>query len=583
MSVTGNYNDRWRGLDNLQSGTPFGKKVEEQQFKDLWEMANVTLPKLLQDDSRSDDAIYNAMSKRKQFRQLKNEQTYCRKEYEEYKKHVKVLQSRLIWGANRADKCLIPSPPDSRYVDREAATFKALLSQPQLKTCDEPWDITLSPEDLHRVYHAFVVSMRAMKELGKKRVGPFYRVNHGPVQIWGHKMHPGLVFRLAPRDQVETELKKNQELRQFVRNHGLTFIKVPKCTSIPYQGAEQIYIETRVKGVILNINAFWSNLVVEYLKPDVNQDFKNHVREIVRQMACLVGKFPFAITGSNGGLVNFPYVDQDLNAIFATCIYSDSTSFGKKFTSDDRTNALKNLVTLFPLNSLLNAGVVKEFPDFPIPESLNERVQGQHKIYAFRQNWAELHIPLNAPAAAPAPQVLSPPAAASVETEILVRLPSPLAHGHMLSICGNGAGLDWDHRAPLFKIDERTFVYRFRGSPGDIEYKILCDGTWETGGNHRAEAGKKTEIVPNLSLPKPTTVITVNGGPSDNMTIRGQGIKALSWDKGQPMTYADGRWTFVTDEPCEIFEFKILKNGAWQQGDNGIAVFNEETEINPTF
>ena len=332
-------------------------------------------------------------------------------------------------------------------------------------------------------------------------------------------------------------------------------------------------------------------VVLHYLQPGATVEMKSKLCEIVRQMACLLGNFPYRIN-QEAEVVNFPYVGRDLSTLYPTCIYSDG--FGREFNRFDRAQALNTLMALFPLTSILNESIVKECPDHPIPEKVKDRFQG-HKVWNIFK-WEEEGIPLKSLHAVPTSisflqklpataALLAQPyqAPAPIETEILIRLPHVLARGHSLSICGNGAGLDWDHRAPLFKIDDLTYVYRFTGSAGNCEYKILCDGTWETGGNHLVEAGKKTEIIPNLSLPKPTTGITVNGGPSDNMTIRGQGIKALSWEKGQPMTYAMGRWTFVTDEPCEIFEFKILKNGVWQQGDNGIAVFNEETEINPKF
>lgn len=165
-----------------------------------------------------------------------------------------------------------------------------------------------------------------------------------------------------------------------------------------------------------------------------------------------------------------------------------------------------------------------------------------------------------------------------------IRVKCELAPGHSLTIRGNGAGLNWDAGVPLEKIDIETYVYRFYGSTNPfVDFKVMLDDqTWEEGSNHRVECGKQTDIIPNLTLPKPFTLITVNGGPNDDLYIRGNRA-GLNWERGQKMKYERDKWTFETDQR-EGFQFKVLKRDKdWEQGDNRFAVFNTELAYTPKF
>ena len=170
-----------------------------------------------------------------------------------------------------------------------------------------------------------------------------------------------------------------------------------------------------------------------------------------------------------------------------------------------------------------------------------------------------------------------------ITTEIRVKCELP--RGHILTIRGKSAGLNWGKGIPLTKVDNQTYVYRYLGRTDPlIECKIMLDDqTWEEGSNHFVEQGKQVEIIPQLSLPKPSTLITVYGGPNDDLYIRGDG-PGLNWEKGQKMKYANSKWTFESDQRCEPFEFKVLKQDKeWEQGDNSFAIFNTELAYTPKF
>jgi hypothetical protein len=173
---------------------------------------------------------------------------------------------------------------------------------------------------------------------------------------------------------------------------------------------------------------------------------------------------------------------------------------------------------------------------------------------------------------------------ASESTEIRIKCQVP--SGHHLTIRGEGGDLKWGEGKPLEKIGEDTYVYRITGSKGNIEYKILFDDLgWESCPNHTVEAGKSTEITPDLKIPK-TPLITVSYNGNGQLFIRGTG-PGMNWVKGVAMKKVGvGMFAFEGPNDANDFEFKFLIDddiNRWSQGEDFKFSKGKTTHFVPRF
>lgn len=80
-------------------------------------------------------------------------------------------------------------------------------------------------------------------------------------------------------------------------------------------------------------------------------------------------------------------------------------------------------------------------------------------------------------------------------------------------------------------------------------------------------------------------VVKCNCGFPNNLYIRGEGIKELSWDQGTLMkcTKAD-EWVWETDSPFNKAQFKVLINDKWYEvGDNHVIDCGKSFTLQPRF
>lgn len=89
--------------------------------------------------------------------------------------------------------------------------------------------------------------------------------------------------------------------------------------------------------------------------------------------------------------------------------------------------------------------------------------------------------------------------------------------------------------------------------------------------------------VPVTKFAAKTEVIAqVDVGFGNTLSIRGLGA-GLSWEKGLPMEWSEGAWTWTTSNK-ENFEFKVLINdSSWAQGENLHAKAGTKVVFKPTF
>jgi len=145
-----------------------------------------------------------------------------------------------------------------------------------------------------------------------------------------------------------------------------------------------------------------------------------------------------------------------------------------------------------------------------------------------------------------------------------------------LTLRGDGAGLSWDQDTPLIKVGDNRYVYRFSGGFEQIQFKVLCSGAWESGDNHKLNAGERLSLRQAATaygfstigsyVTKPKMVM-VHADSSSPVTLRGsERTGLLGWETDVPMFYAgNNRWVapFYGNG-----EFKVLAGGRWQTGAN---------------
>lgn len=504
------------------------------------------------------DKIYEILAKKKEFKPLKKV-AICSRDYQEYRALSKLLQ-KYLWGDESVSKSALPSLSDQVF---QVDCFVEALSQP-LDPLDEfhlnaEEDIQISSQIRQEIEEEFTRCYPAFSRLGKKRAGPFFEVSSGGTDKVYARKNCSLVFRVATKEHVEYELNSNAGLQRFVKEKHLDFIRVPQSTSLDFKADETkaIYVEQRIPELFAerNISAFGKSLVDHYVEG--TPEFKRNLCALVRQVAVLVGRFP--LKGC--------YVVERIPAIYATSIYSGPLIFGQRFTKTDMQSALRELVDSFPLNAILNDSVVLEYPEYPIPSA----TIGHSSEPKADQTLPDRSEPLFPPHQFPL---------SVTEIKVDFKLPD----NHTLAIRGQGADLNWSKGRALDKVDE-MYVYRFQGQSSHIEYKILLDDIqWEIGKNHRIKPGKVVTIAPSFSTPKPTTLICVKGGPEDELYIRGQGGAGLSWDKGIEMKYANGQWTFETNDQFVKLEYKVLKKDQiWERGWNHTSLYKTKLTLSPTF
>jgi hypothetical protein len=67
-----------------------------------------------------------------------------------------------------------------------------------------------------------------------------------------------------------------------------------------------------------------------------------------------------------------------------------------------------------------------------------------------------------------------------------------------LMICGGGGGLNWNKPTPLKKSGDDIWTWETFEPFDSVEFKLLINGQWETGPNHRLKHGKKIEVIPRF-------------------------------------------------------------------------------------
>jgi hypothetical protein len=183
-------------------------------------------------------------------------------------------------------------------------------------------------------------------------------------------------------------------------------------------------------------------------------------------------------------------------------------------------------------------------------------------------------------------------------TEMMFKCKIPI--GHTLFIRGSGNGLSWEKSSPLTPIDEDTWSLHSHTPLEDMEYKFrLDDALWEDGDNHKMVQGKIDEAHPRFTLPpssrvemsdtlsKPirTTQITVKFDTElkNGLSLCGNG-PGMNWEKGIELrNIGHGVWAFETQSDFENFEYKIVFNGKWEDGDNHKIDCGKKEEIAPKF
>lgn len=102
---------------------------------------------------------------------------------------------------------------------------------------------------------------------------------------------------------------------------------------------------------------------------------------------------------------------------------------------------------------------------------------------------------------------------------------------------------------------------------------------------------KKEEPARQISQSKPKKpvvtqiVVRCDCGFPNALFIRGEGLAALSWDKGLPMKNVSAdQWVWESDRPCSTVQFKVLINDTrYEIGENHSVAFGQRTEVTPKF
>jgi hypothetical protein len=94
-----------------------------------------------------------------------------------------------------------------------------------------------------------------------------------------------------------------------------------------------------------------------------------------------------------------------------------------------------------------------------------------------------------------------------------------------------------------------------------------------------------TSVKVKPSKTKTKIVAKFDCGFSNELFIRGEGISALSWDKGTSMkNISPTEWMWESDRPCSTIQFKVLVNdNHFEQGENHTIAFGQEIEVIPKF
>lgn len=98
---------------------------------------------------------------------------------------------------------------------------------------------------------------------------------------------------------------------------------------------------------------------------------------------------------------------------------------------------------------------------------------------------------------------------------------------------------------------------------------------------------KSPEIQPSDVKGSSRTKITVkfDCGFNNFLSIRGEGIPKLSWEKGTPLKNIKAdEWVFETDQPFPKGEFKILINdNIYESGPNHSITSGKSIQFTPYF
>lgn len=87
------------------------------------------------------------------------------------------------------------------------------------------------------------------------------------------------------------------------------------------------------------------------------------------------------------------------------------------------------------------------------------------------------------------------------------------------------------------------------------------------------------------SSPKTRIVVKYDCGFGNKLSIRGEGVSSLSWEKGVPLkNLGTSEWVWETDRPFSVATFKILFNDKnFEQGENHVIGYGQESKIIPQF
>lgn len=520
-----------------------------------------------------EDEAYQLLKQRANFKKQFKDNFYCATEYAAYRTFSKQLQATLPWAKNRVEYRTF----DWSVKERMEA-FKSFLSKDKpIPRTDftlvnfGPY-IDLPPATIGALEDEFSMCYRALNELNKTRAGNFYQVYGGNSSVYGHRNYP-FVFRVAPKEQVDAQLKQNARLHEFVDTHHLNFIKVPQSTVLDLKGHPElkVYVEHKIEGMVHpnQIEGFWSNILSAYiydLDSPATDNLKNNLQTLVHQLAVLVGKFPYP-TRIKDDSITCPFVGSDASAVYATSIFA--YAFGKDPTPKGTKAGLDGLVSLFPLNSILNNSILKEFPDHPITERIEARFDGSKTFIGHSFKWREPDVPLKKPEVKPVE------APAAVETPLAVGVPAAIAIPPLFE-----ALAAFDEVPAAAALAPVVEVPPFFGAPAafdEVAAAVALAAVVEVPPVIAIPVAVEVPPAAAATPPKPRYFIKVVGQPEDDLYIRGE-KGDLNWVKGVKMTYDNGLWTFGTEN--DPVEFKILKgDSVWEKGHNHKVEPHDETMI----
>lgn len=87
------------------------------------------------------------------------------------------------------------------------------------------------------------------------------------------------------------------------------------------------------------------------------------------------------------------------------------------------------------------------------------------------------------------------------------------------------------------------------------------------------------------SRTKTTLLIKFDCGFNNHLTIRGEGVPNLNWEKGVPLKNINqDEWIFETETPFKNGQYKILINDTiFETGENGTLKYGNRHEHTPRF